>query len=173
MSKFVAAGLTALFVGTSSLAYAQAPAAAPAAASAGASAEQLMTAAEARALTDRRIEIVKAALQLTPDQAKLWPPVEEAIRTNAMARHERIEAMATRARSGGQFDPIQFMRNRSDNLAARAAGLKRLADAWQPLIQTLSPDQKERMRVLAATVLGEVRGAVESRRMQMEDEEED
>jgi hypothetical protein len=32
--------------------------------------------AEFKTLTDRRIEIVKFALQLTPDQSKYWPPVE-------------------------------------------------------------------------------------------------
>src|SRR5262249_10776860 len=35
-------------------------------------------AADLKALTDARIGIVKAALQLTPEQAKYWPAVEEA-----------------------------------------------------------------------------------------------
>ena len=42
-----------------------------------------LSAADLEHLTDARIEIVKAALQLTPDQEKLWPPIEEAIRARA------------------------------------------------------------------------------------------
>jgi hypothetical protein len=36
-------------------------------------------------------------------------------------------------REGG--DPIEGLRERADALAQRAAGLKKLADAWQPLYQ--------------------------------------
>ena len=39
--------------------------------------------AAASDMTDARVNIVKAALQLTPDQEKLWPAVEDAIRTRA------------------------------------------------------------------------------------------
>src|SRR5262249_4860489 len=37
-------------------------------------------------LTDARIGLAKAVLQLTPEQARFWPPVEEAIRSRAVAR---------------------------------------------------------------------------------------
>jgi len=74
MLKTVAAGLTALFVAASSLAYAQAPSAA------GPEQDNARpSAADLNALTDARIGIVKAALQLIPEQAKYWPAVEEAI----------------------------------------------------------------------------------------------
>ena len=58
-------------------------------------------------------------------------------------------------------------------LAQRAAGLKKLADAWQPLYASLNDAQKERLRFLAVYVLQEMRDAVESRRMQSEDEEDE
>jgi hypothetical protein len=59
-------------------------------------------------------------------------------------------------------------------LEQRGTNLKRLADAWQPLYQTLNPDQKQRMRLLAMHVVREVRGAVERHRMaeMMSDPEE-
>ena len=47
-------------------------------------------------LTDARIGIVKAVLQLTPEQAKYWPAVEEAIRARAQTRYQRIAAVAER-----------------------------------------------------------------------------
>jgi hypothetical protein len=61
--KMIAAGVTALFVTTAPLAYAEQ-----------AASQDRLTAADWEHLTDARIKIVKAALQLTPDQEKLWPP---------------------------------------------------------------------------------------------------
>src|SRR5262245_56635515 len=39
-----------------------------------------LTPTELNILTDARIGMTKAALQLTPEQQKFWPPIEEAIR---------------------------------------------------------------------------------------------
>src|SRR5258706_10669833 len=41
------------------------------------------------AFTDARIAAVKAGLKLTPDQEKLWPPVEAAVRDLAKLRIDR------------------------------------------------------------------------------------
>ena len=122
---------------------------------------------ELNMLTDARIGMTKAALQLTPEQQKFWPPIEEAIRTRAEARHHRIAQLRSLAEQAGQrdFNPVELMRGRAEALEQRGANLKRLADAWQPLYQTLNPDQKQRMRLLAMHVVREVRGALERRRM--------
>jgi len=125
------------------------------------------------ALTDARVAVVKAALQLTPDQAKYWPAVEEAIRANAMARYTRRAGLAGRVRGQRGADPVELLRQRAATLGQRAAGLKQLADSWQPLYETLTPDQKQRMRFLAVGVLHILQGAVERRRMQMQDEDDD
>jgi hypothetical protein len=53
------------------------------------------------------------------------------------------------------------MQRRADNLAQRAADLKKLADAWQPLYQTLSAEQKQRMADLTIFVLRDVSDALE------------
>jgi hypothetical protein len=164
MLKTVAVGLTALFVTASSLAYAQAPSAA------GSEQENARpSAADLNALTDARIGIVKAALQLTPEQAKYWPAVEEAIRNRAMGRQVRLAALA-RQRDQGDRDPIDSVRRRADALAQRAAELKQLADAWQPLYATVTPDQKQRLRFVAVNILRMVPRAAELRRMETEDE---
>src|SRR5262245_4997553 len=143
MLKAISAGMTALAVITGpSLGYAQDP-------SAG-SASQRATTADLNALTDARIAIVKNTLQLTPDQEKLWPPVEEAIRSRAKARQSRLEAvttgMAERADRSPlenlrDRNPVDFLNRRADALAARSTELKKLAAAWQPLYQSLTPDQ--------------------------------
>ena len=61
----------------------------------------------------------------------------------------------------------------SRNLTERGTNLKKLADAWQPLYQTLNPDQKARLRLLAMHVVREIKEAVRDRRMEMMELEED
>jgi len=167
MLRIVAAGLTALFVTASPLAYAQTAA----------SAATTPSAAEWNSLTDMRIDVVKAALKLTPDQEKYWPAVEDAIRARAKNRQARfadIEKRVAELREGNPVeilrnrDPVDFLQRRADALAQRSADLKKLAGAWEPLYKTLSPDQKQRMAFLALYVLREVRNAAEER---TEDEE--
>src|SRR4051812_26015478 len=104
------------------------------------------------------------------DQAKYWPAVEEAIRARAMARHQRLANLVARASGQREFSPVELLRDRADALVTRAAGLKKLADAWQPLSESLDPNQKARLRFLAVYVLREMRDAAESRRVQSEDE---
>jgi hypothetical protein len=124
-------------------------------------------------VTDARLGIVKAVLQLTPEQAKYWPAVEEAVRARAEARYRRIAAIDDRLNQQSAIDPIELLRGRADALSQRAAGLKKLADAWEPLYKSLNPDQKERMRALALHVLGQLRDAVDTRRMAIYDENDD
>jgi hypothetical protein len=153
----------------------------PAYAQATADRERLST-ADLNALTDMRIDIVKAALQLTPDQEKLWPPVESAIRERAKDRQARIAEAQKRAderRDGNAVDAlrdrdtVQFLRRRADALEQRGADLKKLADAWQPLYQTLKPDQKKRMGFLSLVVLRDVSDVRERRQARFEDDEQD
>ena len=129
MLKTVAAGLTALFVTASSLAYAQAPSATT---TGGEQENARPSTADLNALTDARIGIVKAALQLTPEQAKYWPAVEEAIRNRAMGRQVRLAVLA-RQRDQGDGDPIDMVRTApthwlngqrsSNNLPTHGSGL--------------------------------------------------
>ena len=173
MLKTVTAGVTAFLIAASPPVFAQEP-------SAGAS--ERLTAADWEALTEARIKLVKGALQLTPDQEKYWPAVENAIRIRAMDRQVRLAAIAERARELRDRsrievlrdrNPIEFMQRRADRLVQRAADLNRLAEAWQPLYQTLQPDQKQRLAFLTIFVLREMRNAVEQRRLRSEDEDDD
>jgi hypothetical protein len=128
-------------------------------------AHRRLSQADLNALTDARIGIAKAMLQMTPDQARLWPPVEEAIRNAAEARYRRIAQFRAMMDRGGEHepDPIAIMRGRADALSERSANLRKLADAWQPLYQTLNPDQRERLRLVASHVLNDARGLLEHR----------
>jgi len=128
--------------------------------------------AEFKMLTDIRVGVIKAALQLTPEQEKLWPAVDEAIRARAEARYGRLADLKDRMGRWRDVDPAQLYLQRADLLADRAAGLKRLGDAWQPLFQSLTPDQKTRLRLVTVHALEGLRTALENRRMEMDDEED-
>src|ERR1700689_2383696 len=83
MKKMLLAGVAAVAIAGSSLAYAHHQ-------------EWLhharMSPEESPAFADARIAAVKAGLKLTPDQEKLWPPVEAAVRDFAKLRIERANA---------------------------------------------------------------------------------
>jgi LTXXQ motif family protein len=105
------------------------------------------------AFADARIAAVHAGLKLTPDQEKLWPPVEAAVRDFAKMRIDRARArMAARSDESGDAqkpdDPVARLRQRADNMAASAAALKKIADAADPLYKTLDDGQKRRLRIL-------------------------
>jgi hypothetical protein len=159
--------VTALFIVGAPVAHAQQSASGP-----GSPPESgRLSQSEFKMLTDIRVGVTKAALQLTPDQEKLWPAVEEAIRARAETRYRRLAALRERLDQPRDIDPVQLYRQRADVLADRAAGLKKLADAWQPLYQSLTPDQKTRLRLVTVHALEGFRTAMENRRMEMEDEE--
>ena len=50
------------------------------------------TAADRAAFLDARIAGLKAGLRLSPEQEKLWPPVEGALRETAVKRDARVDA---------------------------------------------------------------------------------
>jgi len=178
MLKTVVIGTTALFLTASSIANAQSSQT-----SSPATPERL-NATDQSTLTDMRVDVVKAALQLTPEQEKLWPPVESAIRSNAEDRRGRIariqETVGVRSdQSQSRLevlrnrDPIAFLQRRSQALAQRAADLDRLAEAWQPLYNTLSQEQRQRMASLAIFVLRDLSDARDRRRAVQSEDNED
>src|SRR3954453_17477506 len=120
--KIVVTGTTALLLTASPIANAQTSQ------TSSATPERLNT-ADRNTLTDMRIDLVKAALQLTPDQEKLWPAVESAIRARAEDRKARVAKMAeTVGRRVDENrvellnrDPISFLQRRSEALAERSA----------------------------------------------------
>ena len=169
----VASGLVVLLITAASFAYAEGPAPAPSAPDSAQQAEMKALTDRVNALTDRRIEVIKVTLGLTPEQEKYWPAVEEAMRARAVARYRRLEKAVAILNGEQQVqDPVELLQLRANNMAERAASLKQLADAWQPLYQTLDANQKIRMRFLASYVR-DMKHAFESRQVQFEDEAED
>ena len=161
MLKLLAAGATALFVTLSQAAFAQAPS------TMGPASLSPQNLAD---LTDARVAIVKAVLQLTSDQEKYWPAIADAIRVRAQNRNARIARIAETVGNMSNEstsdilrgrDPIAFLDRRADALAQRSQDLKKLADAWRPLYATLSPEQKERLASLTLFALHQMGNAME------------
>jgi hypothetical protein len=173
MLKLVVAGTTALFLAGSPIAHAQSSQTSSAT-------PERLNAADRNTLTDMRIDLVKAALQLTPDQEKYWPAVESAIRARAEDRKGRLakigETVGRRADESRvevlrNRDPITFLQRRSEALAQRSADLDKLAEAWQPLYKILGPEQRQRMAAIAILVLHDMSDAVDRRRALSEEED--
>jgi Spy/CpxP family protein refolding chaperone len=160
MPKKAALAALALLMTTSSLAYA--------AETSSTVGMHHPSAADMKSLTDMRVGLVKAALQLTPDQEKLWPPVEAAIRARAKNRDARWERLAELRDSDStgslsERNPVELMQRRADELIQRGTDAKRVADAWQPLYQTLSQDQKKRLALASFVALRAMRDSFEHR----------
>lgn len=147
MWKAVLAGTTALTIAGAGLAFAQqsqtndAPRWRP-------------TAEDAAALTDARIAALRTGLKLTAEQEKNWPAVETAIRDLAKQRADRMAATRAARPAGDNAqrrerpDAIARLRRGADGMSDRAAGLKKLADASEPLYNSLDEGQKRRFSLL-------------------------
>ena len=167
--KKVALATTAILIATSPLAYA-------AETSSNTVGMTHPSAADLKSLTDARVAMIKAALQLTPDQEKYWPAVEDAIRARAKNRQARWERVAELRDSGPvealhERNPVELMQRRAESLSQRAADLKKVADAWEPLYKTLSEDQKKRMAFVTVVTARGLRDTIE-RHIESEDDDE-
>jgi len=102
------------------------------------------------AMADAKIAAVHAGLKLSPDQEKLWPPVETAVRDLVKLRIDRANARAAAAGKpdDAKPDPVARLRNRADRMMASAAAMKKIADAADPLYKTLDDNQKRRLAML-------------------------
>jgi zinc resistance-associated protein len=101
--------------------------------------------ADRAAFLDARIAALHAGLTLSPEQEKLWPSVETAVRTaanNAMARRQKFKDAPAPA------SLVDRLRRRGENAVARGQNLEAIADAAAPLYATLSEDQKHRLPML-------------------------
>ncbi len=99
------------------------------------------------AFFDARIAALHAGLTLTPDQEKLWPAVETALRGAAKTMADRRKVWKDEPHPA---DPVQLLQRASETALARGDALKKLADAAAPLYGTLNDEQKHRLPILLA-----------------------
>ncbi len=101
--------------------------------------------ADHAAFVDARIAALHAGLKLTPDQEKLWPPVEAALRAAAKSAQERHEKLRNEPHPE---DIIGFLRRAGEAATTHGETLKAIADAAAPLYATLTEEQKHRLPIL-------------------------
>src|ERR1700716_3685946 len=119
------------------------------------------------AFADARIAAVHAGLKLTPDQEKLWPPVETAVKEFAKLRIDRANARMNPPKDDASQkpdDPVARLRERADTMATSAAAMKKIADAADPLYKTLDDGQKRRLAILTHHMEGRSGGEGERHR---------
>ena len=117
-------------------------------------------------LEDGRIAMIKASLKLTPEQEKLFAPVEDKIRAGFADRRKAREAWAKKREefraNKGKHEQVSLperMEKRSQRLTEAAAKMteraqkaKEYAEVLKPLYASLSDEQK----AVASQVLGYV-----------------
>ncbi len=150
-SAILAASLSAMigatgFLAVNAMAQQSAPPPRPAERAAPADPRRPAVSPEDRAaFFDARIAAVKAGLKLTPEQEKLWPAVESAVREGFAKREELRVKMTTQGRPA---DPVEGMRRMADAAIARGETMRKIVDAAQPLYASLGEDQKRRLTML-------------------------
>ncbi|QRG08237.1 Spy/CpxP family protein refolding chaperone [Xanthobacter dioxanivorans] len=97
---------------------------------------------DAAAVLDARIAALKTVLRLSPEQEKLWPPVEAAIRDavkGAVARRDK------RASAPPPATVLDVLGQVADAEEARGKALRTFVDAAKPFVASLTPAQRNRI----------------------------
>ena len=104
---------------------------------------------------DAKIAELKASLRLTSDQEKNWSGPQTALHDLGVAQFKRHIDDGTRRsgrrdrdardQQGDRPNDIAMMRKEADELIARAASLKTLANASEPLYGVLDDRQKQKL----------------------------
>lgn len=100
------------------------------------------SAEDAAAILDARLAALKTVLKLTPEQEKLWPPVEAAIRDAVKGAIARREARMAAPPPANALDVLAII---ADAEEARAKALKTFVTAAKPFVAALTPAQLNRI----------------------------
>ena len=91
---------------------------------------------------DAKIAGMKAELKLTPDQEKLWPAFELAVRDAHKMRMEMMRDRREEMAKDERPSPIEVMTEMSDHLAKASDELKKVTEAAKPLYDSFDDTQK-------------------------------
>ncbi|NDA46439.1 MAG: hypothetical protein EBY21_04015 [Alphaproteobacteria bacterium] len=105
------------------------------------------------AFQDARLAALRAGLRLTPDQDKLWPALETALRDMAKNRPDMQKPPAAEGPQAGT-NPFLRLRERGEAERARGEAAVKMADAANPLWNSLTDEQKKRFPLLMRTMMG-------------------
>jgi hypothetical protein len=123
----------ALLAGTMTPVVAQNPSAKPPAAAAATSSKP--------ETVEQRIQSLKTALKITPDQESKWTAVAQAMRDNA-SRMEKLVA-DKRKISPDKMTAVDDLKTYEDFAQAHLDGIKHMNSSFKALYDSMSPDQKK------------------------------
>jgi hypothetical protein len=112
-------------------------------------------AADRETMLDAKLAGMKAGLQLTPDQEKLWSPFEAAVKDAAKARMDAMQKIMQTHEQGEHMSPIDHLEAMADHLSQGAADIKKIADAAKPLYASLDDSQKHKFGMLGRMLMPE------------------
>jgi LTXXQ motif family protein len=112
-------------------------------------------AADRETMLDAKLAGMKAGLQLTPDQEKLWSPFEAAVKDAAKARMDAMQKIMQTREQGEHMSPVDFLEAMADRLSQGAADIKKIADAAKPLYASLDDSQKHKFGMLGRMLMPE------------------
>ncbi len=124
---------------------------------------------EARSRLDEgKLAMAKTALKLTPDQEKLWAPIETQVRAVFKDREARMaerKAMRDKRKAdraagqtshsdgGKKGDMAERFEKMSQKLTQRAERMNSFSDSFKPFYASLSDEQKEVLRPLVRQLM--------------------
>ena len=109
---------------------------------------QALARADLDALTDARVAAIQAGLKLNPEQQKLWPPLELAIRAMAADRAARMERMRSGERPTPPGHLMVRLDRRAERVTQRAQRVTALQSALKPLWTSFDERQKRLLPML-------------------------
>ena len=119
-------------------------------------------AADRETMLDAKLAGMKAGLQLSSDQEKLWGPFESAVKDAAKARMDAMQQMMETREQGEHMSPIDHLEAMADRLSRGATDIKKIADAAKPLYASLDDSQKHKFGMLGRMLMPEqARSAVD------------
>jgi prophage DNA circulation protein len=89
---------------------------------------------------EQRIEALKTALKITPDQESKWKGVAQAMRDNASMMDKLVQDKRAKAASMTAVDDLETYQ---DFTKAHLDGLKNLTSAFKSLYNSMPADQKK------------------------------
>ena len=112
-------------------------------------------AADRATMLDAKLAGMKAGLQLTSDQEKLWGAFESSVREAAKARVDEMQQMMEMRDQGERMSPIDRLDAMAGRLSEAATNIKTIADAAKPLYASLDDSQKHRFGMLGRMLMPE------------------
>lgn len=107
-----------------------------------------LSAEDRAAFVDAHIAAVHAGLKLSAEQEKLWAPAEQAFREGFNKINAQMEQWRKERKDEKSEDALAHLRHRAEAMALHADSMRKLADAAQPLYNSLTAEQKKRLPLL-------------------------